>query len=141
MIMYTLFYNKSLQDTDLFKPTYMPVPKNGELIYLQESIDNSILSYLHEKYNKDDLDKAPFIESTYSDFPEPLDRLFKNMDLMSLCGSYYYVLGPLVLFMVLLQEIVKEKECKLRQGLTVVGVTHNEYWVHWIIIGTSLNIL
>jgi hypothetical protein len=59
MIFYTLWYNKSLQDTDLFKPTYMPVPKNAELIYLQESIDNSILSYLHDRYKKDDLEKAP----------------------------------------------------------------------------------
>jgi hypothetical protein len=37
----------------------MPVPKNAELIYLQESIDNSILSYLHDRYKKDDLEKAP----------------------------------------------------------------------------------
>lgn len=67
--------------------------------------------------------------------------MFKNMDLMGLCGSYYFLLGPLVLFMVLLQEIVKEKEYKLRQGLTVVGISHNAYWINWIIIGTSLNIL
>ena len=37
----------------------MPVPKNAELIYLQESIDNSILSYLHEKYKKDDIENPP----------------------------------------------------------------------------------
>ena len=102
MIFYTLWYNKSLQDTDLFKPTYMPVPKNAELIYLQESIDNSILNYLHEKYKKDDIGNPPNIHSSYSDFPEPLDRMFKNMDLMGLCGTYYFILGPLVTFMVLL---------------------------------------
>lgn len=49
MIFYTLWYNNTLQDTRIFKPTYLPQPKNAELIYLQESIDNAILTYLHDK--------------------------------------------------------------------------------------------
>ena len=42
--------------------------------------------------------------------------------------------------MVLLQEIARDKEFKLRQGLNVVGVTHTTYWINWTIVGTLLNI-
>jgi hypothetical protein len=42
-------------------------------------------------------------------------------------------------FMLMLQEISRDKEFKLRQGLNVVGVTHLVYWVNWIIVGTILN--
>lgn len=32
MIFYTLYYNRSLQDIYLFKPTFLPAPSNGEII-------------------------------------------------------------------------------------------------------------
>jgi hypothetical protein len=55
---------------------------------------------LHERNNGSG--RSPRISSTYSDYPEPLDRLFKGMEIMSTCGSYYFVLGPLLTFMILL---------------------------------------
>ena len=94
---------------------------------------------LHERNNG--TGKSPRIESTYSDYPEPIGRAFKNMDLMQSCGAYYFVLGPILTFMILLQELAMEKEMKLRQGLNVVGVSHTTYWAHWIIVGTILNFL
>ena len=51
------------------------------------------------------------------------------------------MLGPLLTFLVILQELAKEKELKLRQGLNVVGVSHNAYWLSWLIIATSLNLV
>ena len=35
----------------------------------------------------------------------------------------------------MLTEVVKEKELKLRQGLSVVGLSHTSYWLHWMITG------
>ena len=86
-------------------------------------------------------DQAPYIKSTYSDYPEPIDRVFKNLELMGSFGAYYFTLGPLLTFMILLQEIAKEKELKLRQGLNVVGVSHVTYWISWLIVGLVLNFL
>lgn len=60
---------------------------------------------------------------------------------MNIMGSYYFVLGPILTFMILIQELAKEKEQSLRQGLNVVGVSHTVYWVHWIIVGTIINFL
>jgi len=47
LIFYSLWYNQSMQEPFLFKPTNAPVPKNKELIILQETIDNAILEHLH----------------------------------------------------------------------------------------------
>jgi hypothetical protein len=36
---------------------------------------------------------------------------------------------------------VREKELKLRQGLSVVGLSHSSYWLHWIITGIFFSIV
>ena len=50
-------------------------------------------------------------------------------------------MGPLLGFMTLVQELAREKENRLRQGLNVVGVSHGAYWLSWFIISTLINIL
>ena len=60
---------------------------------------------------------------------------------MGTFGGYYFILDPLVLFMILVGELAREKEFRLRQGLNVVGVSHIVYWINWFVIGTLLNIL
>lgn len=44
LIMYTLWYNQSLQFTHLFRPAHSPTPNQPELVFLQEAIDNAIIS-------------------------------------------------------------------------------------------------
>jgi len=106
MIFYSLWFNKSLQPIALMKPPSWPVPKNPELIFLQESIDNSILTYLHERQIEWDNSKLgylpPEIKTTYSDFPAPQDRMFKNVGFESFTGAYFFQLGPLLTFIVIL---------------------------------------
>ena len=38
-------------------------------------------------------------------------------------------------------EVVREKELKLRQGLSVVGVSHTVYWLSWIIMGIVFSVM
>ena len=71
----------------------------------------------------------------------PLDRCYQGLDVTGLYGSYLLIIGPLLLFLFLMQEIGREKELRLRQGLNVVGVSHFAYWVHWLIIGTLMNLI
>ncbi len=51
------------------------------------------------------------------------------------------MLGPLFIFSSLLIEITKEKELKLRQGLSVVGVSHNVFWASWFVVGCIVSAL
>lgn len=96
MIFYSLWFNKSLQETTLMKPPSWPVPKNAELIFLQESIDNSIMKFLHEREVDQDSNSEkiglspPEIKSSYSDFPAPQDRMFKNVGFESITGAYFF---------------------------------------------------
>lgn len=50
-------------------------------------------------------------------------------------------MGPLLSMMILVQEIAREKEFKLRQGLNIVGVSHPVYWLNWLIVGTLMNVV
>ena len=118
-----------------------PWTKDADLIKLQEDIDNAILKMLHgEKGDMMD-NEAPRIQSNYFDWPEPLDRTYVNADIMPIQGPYFYTLGPMLSFMVLCQDLAREKELNLRKGLNVVGVSHAAYWLSWIIVTTLTNLL
>jgi ATP-binding cassette subfamily A (ABC1) protein 3 len=67
--------------------------------------------------------------------------MFKNMDISAGFGAIFYQMGPLLHLMILIQEIAKEKEFKLRQGLNIVGVSHPIYWLSWLIVGTLINLM
>ncbi len=38
---------------------------------------------------------------------------------------------PIFLFIVFIGELVREKEQRLRHGLSAVGVSHGVYWLSW----------
>ena len=127
------------------KPPTLPAPKQPSLIYLQESVDNAILEHLHKKSGgltaNGPLDSSPHVETTFSDYPETLDRLFRNFSLVRGFGCCYFAMGPIITLITLLQAIVREKEFRLRSGLNVVGVSHNVYWCNWIIVGVLISVL
>lgn len=45
------------------------------------------------------------------------DRFVGNANVMPTIGGFYYILSPLVIFVIILIEMAREKELKLRQGL------------------------
>jgi hypothetical protein len=57
------------------------------------------------------------IDVSWSHFPLHSSRVYSDGDISSLVGTFYTALGPIVTFAVMLTEIVREKEQKLRQGL------------------------
>lgn len=54
MIFYTIWMNKTMTPDPFMKPVQRPIPKEPGLMQLQNSVDNGILKYLHNK--KDDSD-------------------------------------------------------------------------------------
>jgi hypothetical protein len=40
--------------------------------------------------------------------------MYQGMDIMGIYGSYLLILGPLLLFMFIMQELGREKELRLR---------------------------
>jgi hypothetical protein len=51
---------------------------------------------------------------THSTYPIVADRVIKDVNLVAQIGGYFFVLAPLLSFTILLNEIVREKELRLR---------------------------
>jgi hypothetical protein len=58
-----------------------------------------------KKIDRGDADpnsQAPMIVSNRMDWPGPIDRLLKNIDTVGPFGAYFFTLGPLLTYMILL---------------------------------------
>lgn len=54
-------------------------------------------------------------------------------------GAFYIVLVPLTAFMIIYEEITKEKTTNLRMGLLLIGCSNTAFWISWIITGVSFS--
>ena len=60
-------------------------------------------------------------------------RFMKNVDITSTNGTFLYLIPFMLIFLVTNNEILSEKEKKLRQGVNVMGMSHNAYWTSWLL--------
>ena len=55
-------------------------------------------------------------------------------------GAFYFVVIPLTTFMVIFDELMREKVDNLRRGMQLLGTLDSAYWFSWIITSFVLNI-
>lgn len=135
MMMYVLYFNKTEIRADL--GAFMePLPKDPKLIKLQESIDNAILKMKHDGEGE-----PPRIESTYSDWPEPQNRMLKDMDATNFLGHFFVALMPIFTFILFMRLMSREKQHKIRCNLINIGVSKCSYWLSWLLVMTTFNAL
>ena len=60
-------------------------------------------------------------------------RFMKNVDITSTNGTFFFFIPFMLIFLVTNNEILSEKEKKLRQGVNVMGMSHNAYWTSWLL--------
>ena len=72
-----------------------------------------------------------FIES--QDYPKSTSRFMEGYDMASHHGAMFFFLPFMLHFIMSINEILREKEKKLRQGITVMGMTHFSYWFSWAV--------
>ena len=111
--MYSLFLNFSLSDTGFMKSYFEPIPVDNRLLQIKNSVDNGIMKSLARSKGIETKD-IPEIELTTSTYPLTPDRTIKGSDPISMMGSFFLILGPIMTFAFMLGEIVREKELKLR---------------------------
>lgn len=140
LIFYTIWMNETQTPNYFMKPFQRPNPKDPYLIKLQNSVDNGIIKYLHRRGDDTSL-PVPKIKTQLNDYPVPVDRMFNAMDVTGMYGSYILNISPMLLFMFILQELGREKELRLRQGLNTVGVSHFAYWLSKFIAASILNFM
>jgi hypothetical protein len=134
LMLYSVYYNYTLAGERFLKAWMEPAPSDRNLMRVKLSVDNAIIRYLAQQRNMKE-SEIPHIEMSHASYPIIADRMIKDVNLIAQLGGYFFVLGPLLSFTIFLNEVVREKELKLRQGLSVVGVGHTVYWLSWIIIG------
>jgi hypothetical protein len=132
-----MVFNMTLAPNNLFTKLDDVIKKDGNLIALKLSIDNSFLEYKSKLVG---LDYIPRIEEQVQGYPMVPNRIFADIDAISMYGTFYLIMIPLGLFMVIFDEMMREKIDKLRMGMQLLGTVDGAYWASWIITAQILNV-
>jgi hypothetical protein len=81
------------------------------------------------------LNYTPSIELSYQAYPYVPDRLYLGADPIVNTGAFYLILVPLTVFMIIFEEMSREKAGNLRMGLLMIGCSNSAYWISWILTG------
>jgi hypothetical protein len=54
-------------------------------------------------------------------------------------GSFYLVLVPLTTFMIIYEEMTREKTANLRMGLLLIGCSNTAFWLSWTLTGVTFS--
>lgn len=106
-------------------------------IALKKAIDEAILSYHSSKLGL----PAPKLSLSMQDFPETSNRYLEGYDVVATSGAFYFFIPPMVIFVVTLIELLREKESRLRQGLNVMGMYSVTYWGSWLTKGIWVSLV
>ena len=130
MLVYYMMYNMTLAPNNMYTSVDKPMKKDNELLALKLGMDNAVLELKAKETN---LGWIPKINQTITSYPYVPDRLFQNLDVIALFGAFYLIMVPLCVFMIIFDELMREKVDKLRLGMQVLGTGDNAYWASWII--------
>lgn len=108
-----------------------------QLLALKNNLDNSFLEVKAQEHGSSEI---PKISTEYQPFPIVVDRILKNLDAVAMYGSFYLILIPLATFIVIFDEMMREKIDNLRRGMQLLGTLDSAYWASWIITSFVLNI-
>lgn len=109
--MYTIMYNISNVDNGFLQNFNEPLPKDQQLLQLKLSVDNAYLKYYAQLNNK----PVPKISIQSQAYPSVANRLIQGADIIASFGCFYFFFPPVITFVILLLEIVREKDLKLRK--------------------------
>ena len=92
-------------------------------------VDSGIIDF----YNSE-TGNSTNLEVFTASYPDPPLRFVQGADVVDNSGTLFFLIAPMVVFMILVGELAREKEKRLRQGLIVVGVGHFTYYLSWVVV-------
>ena len=104
----------TLAPSNLYTSMDKPMKLDSDLLALKVSIDNSILEIKAKETN---LGYVPKINVDLQNYPYVQDRMLRNLDGIAMYGSFYLIMIPLSVFMVIFDELMREKIDNLRRGM------------------------
>ena len=138
--LYTIIYNISNTPNAFLNGYNSPYPSDDKLIKLKQIVDNSYIELFdfHSQQNKstNNLNKRiPQIQNvSIQAFPSTQSRLMQGASIIPTFGSFYLFFPPMILFSILLLDIVKEKDSKLKHYTILNGMSLFSYWTSWGIV-------
>ncbi len=139
--LYTIVYNISNTPNAFLSGYNSPYPKDEKIIKLQQIIDNSYIELFTIKYNKT-FKQNPKINNIFiQPYPSVHSRFLDNANVISSFGSFYFYFPPMILFSIILLDIVKEKETKLKDFTILNGMSLISYWASWCIVSFIFSFL
>lgn len=127
---YTILYNMTQVSFNVFDKS-APDPLDSNVIALKYYVDKAIIQYHSSLLNL----QSPTIELLLQSFPQTTNRAYDGFDVVSMIGPMIFFIPPMLIFGLFISEIVKEKELRLRHGLSIVGVSSTAFWFSWFVTG------
>lgn len=128
--MYSILMNNTNLPLLFLTNVANPMPMDLPTLAVKLALDNAIIGY-HTGAT------TPTIELELQSFPMITSRYYAGYDVVSVEGAFWYFIPPMVTFVVVLEELVREKEHRLRQGLMVMGMSSTPYWHSWFAAGVT----
>ena len=139
LVFYNIVYNEThALNSPLGGDYKIAFPKDHMTVQLKLSIDNGILT--HFKQNNNQL-PAPKMEIKIQDFPKIAFRFWVGSDVVSTLGAFQFFIPYIIHFITTALEIIRERHKKLRQGLSVMGMSSKVYWTSWLVTFSVVNLL
>jgi hypothetical protein len=126
--LYSIYYNVTNSPNGFLSSFALPFPIDPLMTKLKLDLDNAYLDYYAKKNNLPDI---PHINATVSTFPLTENRFMQNADIVSSVGAFYFFFPPIICFVVVLLEIIREKDLKLRKSLLIIGLDNKAFWLSW----------
>jgi len=111
--LYTIIYNVSNTANSFLTTFSDPLPIDYDLLRLKMSLDNSYLNHYAKLGNV----TIPKILMDTVAYPSTPNRFIVGADLVASYGPFYFFFPPIITFVVVLLEIIREKDMKLRKVL------------------------
>jgi hypothetical protein len=117
--LYTILYNVTNVPNGFLTSQSMPFPKDPKLSKLKLDMDNAFLEFYSNKTGRV---KPPEIKLDLESYPSIQNRFLEKADVVSSTGAFYFFFPPMICFVVILLEIIREKDLKLRKVIFILHI-------------------
>jgi len=126
---YTLYYNRTL--------SRYPYRRADHALELKVALDGAIAN-LATRGRPGAPENGVALNVTWRPFPRATPRV-SGFSAVGWGGGYWFYLPPMFVFFTLLTEVVREKECRMRMMMRVMGLANAPYWAAWFLQGAAFS--
>jgi ABC-type multidrug transport system ATPase subunit len=137
LLLYSLVVNFTSANLPILLKPDERSPITRHILPYKVAVDRGILDYLSTTHSLPPIS----LNVSMSDYPHLANRMAANFDTVTLQGPMYFYLPPMVVFIMLMTEMVREKEQHLREVLNIVGIRQVAYWASWLIVGVGMDLV